>query len=113
MVTSETETRNRPEYSLDRIHALARQGKVGHASRRVQWDVGNLGYAPEDVHRCLQSLRTCNFKHSERYGGSGHWLDVYHLVCTGPCDVADDLYVKLKLNRDCVVVILHSFHRDR
>jgi motility quorum-sensing regulator/GCU-specific mRNA interferase toxin len=100
-------------YSGLRVRELAKQGRVHYGSRRVQLDVENLGYAPEDVHRCLQVLNDCHFKHAERYAAAGPWFDVYLVPYSGPNGVVDDLYVKLKLDRDCVVVVLASFQRER
>ena len=113
MVIRDTERRARPEYSLDRIRELARDGKVSYGSSTVQRDVENLGYAPEDVHRCLEVLNSLHFSHAERYAKAGPWLDVYCVSCQGPRGHLDPLYIKLKLNRDCIVVVLGSFHRER
>ena len=71
-----------------------------------------LSMPPEDVWTCLQALDKCHFRHAERYNNDGPWLDVYHIPFQGPAGI-DELYVKFKLNRDCIVVILHSFHRKR
>ena len=109
----DAERRAIAEYSVSRVCELAKQGCVHYLSRRVQQDVENLGYAPEDVHRCLQLLNDCHFKHAERYDAAGPWFDVYLVPYCGPTGVVDDLYVKLKLDRDCVVVNLASFHRER
>lgn len=98
---------------MDRIKELARGGRVRYASRTVQRDVENLEYAPEDVHQCLEALDSRLFSHAERYSEKEPWLDVYHISFRGPTGHLDPLYIKLKLNRDCVVVILHSFHRER
>lgn len=112
MVT-ETERRDSPEYSLTRVHELAAQGHVRYLSGRVQRDVENLSYAPKDVHKCLQTLNNCHFHHAERYPQEKAWLDVYLVAYPGPADVLDELYVKLKLDRDCIYVGLASFHRER
>lgn len=113
------EIKNSAEYSLEQIRSLAQRGMVRYGSRTVMRDVENLSYAPEDVHQCLQTLNQCHFQQSLRYAPGGPWLDVYHItynVPTGenaPTGDVDDLYIKLKLDRDCVVVILASFHRKR
>lgn len=113
MVTQDKESRDRPEYSLERIRALAAQGCVQYAGTRVEGDVMNLGYAPEDVHQCLQVLDGCHFHEAVRYPTTRHWLDVYRIRYPRPDGGVDPLYIKLKLNRDCVVIVLQSFHRDR
>lgn len=112
MVTP-TERRDSPEYSLTRIRELAAEGCVRYLGRRVQRDVENLSYAPEDVHKCLQTLNNCHFHHAERYPPARPWFDVYLVPFTGPAGVLDELYVKLKLDRDCIYVELASFHRER
>ena len=76
-------------------------------------DVENLDFAPEDVHRCLQALEDTNFRGSVRYKGSKFLLDEYLVACTGQREISDNLYIKLKLNRDCVWIDLASFHRER
>jgi motility quorum-sensing regulator/GCU-specific mRNA interferase toxin len=109
MVT-EAEHRDTPEYSLERVRTLAKDGSVYFGSRKVQRDIANLSYAPEDVHKCLQTLNECHFHRAERYAARGPWFDVYLISYAGPSGAIDDLYVKLKLDRDCIVVILASFH---
>ena len=113
MVSDNTERRDRPEYSLSRVRELAEWGSVDYATSAVQRDVENLAYAPEDVHRCLQTLEESQFCHAERYHDSRVWLDVYRIRYPAPTGDVDPLYLKLKLNRDCVTVLLFSFHRDR
>lgn len=105
--------RRSPEYALTRIRDLARQRAVRYGGSSVQRDVENLGYSPDDVCNCLQLLNDCHFRGAVRYEPGGVWLDEYNISYPGPEGVIDELYVKLKLNRDCIVVILASFHRDR
>jgi len=112
-VGADPERRSSSEYSLEHIRSLAQRGMVRYGSRSVTRDVENLSYAPEDVHKCLQTLNACHFQHSLRYAPGSAWLDVYHLTYNAPTGDVDDLYIKLKLDRDCVVVILASFHRKR
>lgn len=107
------ERRSEAEYSLSRVCELAKQGCVRYGGRNVQRDIENLSYAPEDVQKCLQLLTDCHFHHAERYAPGGPWLDVYHVAYPGPTGVVDELYVKLKLDRDCILVVLASFHRER
>lgn len=114
MVTGkEEERRDKPAYSLQRIRDLATQGKVRYLSARVTMDVENLEFAPENVHCCLRALEAKHFRGSVRYEGSKFWLDEYLITCTGQRDIPDNLYVKLKLDRDCIWIDLASFHRER
>ncbi len=105
--------RRSPEYALERVRDLASRRAVWYGGSRVQRDVENLGYTPDDVCNCLQLLNDCHFRGAVRYGPSGGWLDEYKISYPGPGGVIDELYVKLKLHRDAIVVILASFHRDR
>ncbi len=116
MVSSErfaSACQDTPSYALSRVIELAQTGRVRYARSRVQRDVENLAYRPEDVHRCLASLNACHFHRSEQYDPSGPWFDVYHVRFAGPADAVDELYVKLKLGPNCLVVVLASFHRER
>lgn len=117
MVT-EASRRETPAYALPRIRKLAEAGAVDYAGRRVQQDVENLSYAPEDVHGCLSALNECHFHHAVQYQADGPWADVYIIPCRAPegtavGGVVDRLYVKLKLDRDRLRVVLLSFHRER
>jgi len=111
MVPSQDEKSGVPAYSLDRIHALVRLKKLVYGGRKVQRDIVNLYYDLDDVCRCLLSLNACHFKESVRYADSGVCFDIYQVTCRGPDDKDDPLYIKLKLSRDCVVVVIGSFHR--
>lgn len=114
MVTKkDEERRDRPEYSLRRIREMAGQGKVRYLSARVTMDVENLGFTPDDVHECLGALEAKHFRGSVRYEGSRVWLDEYLISCSGQRDISDNLYIKLKLDRDCIWIYLASFHRER
>lgn len=112
MVTSEKERRASPTYSLNRIRELAGQGAVNYGSSKVLNDVENLSYGLQTVCECLASLAESDFCHAERYGPKSIWLDVYKITYNGYRDFTDDLYIKLKLDRDCLVIVLCSFHRE-
>jgi len=107
------ERRKRPEYSLERVHELARRGEVDFVGPRVMQDVENLGYAHEDVCRCLACLDECHYRGTVRYENHPVWMDEYLISFASPTGHIDNLYIKLKLNRDCVVILLASFHTER
>ncbi len=111
MVSNAEKKRNKQEYSLDRIRTLAKQGAVAFMSSRVTRHVENYGYTPDDVNDCLASLKIDNYHESICYQGKT-WLDVYLVSYTGSSGNTDDLYIKLKLNRDCILVLLASFHPE-
>jgi motility quorum-sensing regulator/GCU-specific mRNA interferase toxin len=111
MVTSFTEVRDYPKYELRQVHSWAAQGKVLVTSS-VQRDATNLGYGLDDICRCLQELRSSDFRHSGRYDGA-LWYDVYRVRFTSPAGYLDDLYIKLALGQDCLVINLFSFHLTR
>jgi len=111
MVSSKEERRDKKEYSLDRIRELSERGDVMYLSSRVTRDVENLNYSPDDVHQCLSCLEEENYRGTVRYD-SKPWLDEYLISYTGPTGHTDNLYIKLKLNCDCVVIQLASFHPE-
>ena len=113
MVTQKPLRRSTPRYALARVRELAGQEEVSYASSRVQYDTDGLGYSFEEVCRCLSQLEDTDFQHSEQYADSGIWLDVYLLKYEAPNGAIDDLYIKLKLNRNCICVVLCSFHQER
>jgi hypothetical protein len=77
----------------------------------VQSNAAALGYGLDDVSRCVEQLLASDFRHAIRYPGSTRWMDVYHTEFRlSGRDADDDLYIKLSLDRDCVVVDLASFH---
>jgi hypothetical protein len=112
MVTKWMETRATPESSLDRIRELAAQQAVEYGSSRVQMHTDNLGYTFEAVCECLEHLRPEHFRRSVRYSPCGPWLDEYLMTHRGPTAQDDALYIKLKLDRDCVWIIVCSFHLE-
>lgn len=112
MVSSGEERRKKAEYSLTCIQQLASQGEVIYGSRRVQRHIENLGYSPEDVHACLGKLTSDHYRGSVRYESDPFWHDEYLITFEAKNNQPDELYIKLKLNRDCVLVILASFHPE-
>lgn len=123
MVTKATEKREYCCSSLWRIKALAVEEAVLFESRRVEHKALALGYSFSEVCRCISELRPEDFAHSVRYQNADDdqwtpWLDVYLMSYQkedGGCDeasVTDDLYIKLRLAANCLVVSLHSFHRE-
>ncbi len=111
-MVSSNERRNRREYSLRAVRDLARQGSVIYGSARVQRHIENLGYEPKDVHNCLACLEECHYRGTVRYENSRIWMDEYLISFSAPSGQIDDLYIKLKLNRDCVLIVLASFHPE-
>jgi Motility quorum-sensing regulator, toxin of MqsA len=112
MVTPCTERRDKSEWSLSRIHELAAAQAIIYSSSRVQNTTSNLGYGIEAVCECLLKLTPGHFQHSVLYPDSKYWLDVYCIRYRGPTDQDDPLYIKLRLNRDCIQIVLCSFHLE-
>lgn len=114
MVTGKDEKRDYSEYSLPRIIELAEQGQVRYFSKTVEHQAENLSFSPEDVCNCLAELNEGCFCHSVKYANQKFWMDVYHIFCQGQSGHQDNLYIKLKLDRDCIWIYLASFHqKDR
>ena len=111
MVSEDLKKRSSKEFSLGRIHELAGNGKINYGNSDVQRDIENLGYSPEQVGECLGLLRTEHYRESIHYGDRKGWLDIYCISFSAGKHV-DDLYIKLKLNRDCIMIVLSSFHRE-
>lgn len=113
MVTPKsTNKRTNPEYSLTRIKELAAKSKVIYGSRDVQRDIANLSYSLSDVCDCLCTLEDRHYIESIRYEKASVWLDVYLCAWQLPDQQRDPLYIKLKLNNDCIMIVLASFHRE-
>jgi len=113
MVTQGDERRDSPKYSLNRIRQLAQSGQVVFGSRRVELDCHNLGYSPEEIHECIASLQPDDLRQSVRYSNRRFWMDEYRLRWRSNSGHLDPLYFKLHLNRDVIIVIVDSIHRDR
>lgn len=132
MVTRATERRAHRCCSLERIKALAAEESVVYESRRVEHRALALGYSFSEVCKCIAQLRPDDFAHAVRYRNEGDewtpWLDVYLMSDqnetgqnetgqndTGACDdepATDELYIKLRLTSNCLLIALHSFHLE-
>lgn len=113
MVNPNVERRDYVAYSLDHVRRLATEGHVRYAGTRVTLDVENLGLVLDDVCDCLSTLTDEHFCHAERYAATGPWHDVYQRSWSKDPGPADDLYIKFRLGRHCLIVDLCSFHRER
>ncbi|MDA3935010.1 MAG: type II toxin-antitoxin system MqsR family toxin [Gammaproteobacteria bacterium] len=102
--------RDTPEYSLDQIRLLAGFRQIEYRGRGVGIDIASLGYNMEDVCQCLIALQKHHFAHSIWYSNFPRWHDVYKLQYSGNDGVNHDLYIKLRLSKDCVLIELCSFH---
>lgn len=114
MVTNaDVQERQSAEYSLRRVIELARSSSVRFASTRVQNDIANIDYGIDDVCNCLSSLTEEHFINAVKYPDSRRWLDVYRIKWQLPGRDYDDLYIKLSLDNNCLVIELRSFHLSR
>jgi len=104
--------RNEAEYSLDGIRRLAGFGQIELRGRRLRRHLAELDYQLDDVCHCLVCLQQHHFSHSERYEDDRRWHDVYKMRHTGRDGVTHDIYIKLRLDRDCIVIELCSFHPE-
>ena len=106
--------RSRSEHSLEAVQRLAKQRQVAYGSQRVQEHIVSLGYSIEDVCDCLMALTEHDYRESIHYGDHKGWLDVYVSPASPPGKPSNNphLYIKFKLNRDCVTVVLASFHPE-
>lgn len=109
---SEKERRDEAEYSLDGIRRLAEFGQIELRGRRQRRHLAELDYQLEDVCECLIALQEHHFSHSERYENVRLWHDVYKICHTGRDGVTHDMYIKMRLDRDCIVIELCSFHPE-
>jgi hypothetical protein len=118
MVTPDPKRQDKESCSLQRVQELAAQGAVIYASETVQRDVDTLQYDFEDVCATLRMLSPEDFHHAELYEDAKQWVDVYKVKVqfqrsSDSKVYIDALYVKFKLNRNCVLVVVHSFHEHR
>ena len=77
---------------------------------KIPRDVAQLRFNLDDVLDCLQKLQSHHFAHSIWYESFPRWHDVYKPVYRARDGRTINLYIKLRLNRDCVVIQLCSFH---
>ena len=113
MVSSESkERRDEAKYSLDGIRRLAGFQQIELRGRRQRRHVAELNYELADLCHCLVCLQEHHFSHSERYANDRHWHDVYKMRHTGKDGVTHDMYIKLRLDRGCIVIELCSFHPE-
>ena len=110
--TERKERRNEAEYSLDGIRRLAGFKQIELRGRRLRRHLGELGYELDDLCDCLVSLQKHHFSHSERYHNYRRWHDVYKMRHAGKDGVSHDMYIQLRLDRDCIVIELCSFHPE-
>ena len=88
---------------LKRIHDLAAASKV-RLTYKAEREALTLGFAPEDVRDVVTGLSAEDSAGRLASQASGEWMYVWKAPLLDA-----DLYVKLILRNDCVVV---SFHED-
>jgi len=92
-----------PNYKLDNVRRVVRNGEVRFHGRKAQRDMYNLGYEINDVKSCLLSLTDSDFHKSHNYNGRG--FDAYVVTFN-----TDQLYVKFCLMGDYLYINVGSFH---
>jgi hypothetical protein len=103
------ERRDSPTYSLTRLKELGKAESV-HLTQRSTRESQDLGYSFEQVCECLAELEPQDFDQSILYESTPFWLDVYKMRNATTASRVDDLYIKIRLNRDCILVTVCSFH---
>ena len=111
MVTPNPEKRTTREYSLDAIHRLARSKSVPLSGKPLR-DSENLGHTLDSICECLLGLEPRHYHESVNYHNKLGWFDIYKLRWPAPTkhNQFDDLYIKLRLDRNISYLILNSFH---
>lgn len=112
MATLQGRKRKTSEYSLEAVHRLAQRGRMVYGSRKARKDAENLDYMPLDVCECLRNLEPRHYIESICYRDN-EWFDIYLCNWLAPIstqNVFDNLYIKLKLYRNCTEIFLASFH---
>lgn len=112
VVRGVAEKRNAPEYSLEGVYRAAAIGQVYYTSTRVQRHVDDLCLTDGEVWELLSQLRPEHFDCSIRYEQFRKWHDVYLLPHPVPANPSERLYIKFRLDRDCVWIELCSFHPE-
>jgi len=108
MVTQWLDRKDTPDVSLELVKRLAASEAVQFEGFQVQIDTQNLGLGVEAVCDCLQELKAEDFRQSERYTERGPWHDVYLIYWR-----LMPLYVKFKVTKNCLILLVCSFHRER
>ena len=99
-----------PEYNLNSIHEVARLKKINYNGRKVQLDILNLDYELEDVARCLLQLTEDDFHRTHQFDNN-RVFDAYRCQYKKSPDAStDDLYIKLRLTDDLLLLEIGSFH---
>lgn len=102
------------KYSLESIRQAAKAGHVQFHGRRAGVDAAELGYQLGDIIACILAITTDEFSKTLSYT-TGPDFDVYLTKYKRPCseDEQDELYVKLALINDELILSLASFHLQR
>lgn len=102
------------EYSLSRVRELAEGQNVLYAhSKKATKDIEDrLNFSFKDVCDRIAMLRKEHYQESLNYGDRKGWLDVYLIPLDSYLGNTENLYIKLKLDRDCCQVIVISFHPE-
>lgn len=102
------------QYCLQDVHLIAQKQHIEYFGRVVSRDAAELGYSFEDVVRCVLNITEDEFSKTLRYD-TGPVFDVYLTRYPRPnCEgELDELYVKLALVKDRLVLTLASFHLQR
>lgn len=112
-MVSDAEKYATPRYSLQAMQDLTAIGAIAYAGPTVERDIQNLGYSDDDVCHCIRILNSSDFRESAYFDDTRIWCDVYRITVRAFDRHSDDLYIKLKLNRNCTQVVICSFHRPR
>lgn len=101
-----------PAYSLETVRQWAEEGRVDYASPDVFKDTDNFGYDLDRVCDCLTRLAATDYHKSVLYPGQKRWMDVYLTKHVYSETRADELYIKLQLSMQRLVITLCSFHPE-